>query len=134
METTEDEALAREAAALGAHLAGGPVEAAALERYARGVRAGLAPLDGRERRLLELGVRHPLLLGPLDAAAALRAPQGGLRRRFFLMFAVLEATPEHARLYLPARTGPLHVLRIAWAGARAVLSALLGLALRGLVR
>lgn len=127
-------ALQAEAAVLGRYLAGRAVDAECVARYVDGVARGFAPLEPRERRLLDLAVRLPWLLGCLDAAAALRDPRGGLRRRLLLMFAILETTPAYGELFLPAPRSRLHAFSVAWAGARAVARAFVGLALTGLLR
>jgi hypothetical protein len=72
-------------------------------------------------------------LGLLDSGLALVRPHAELRRRLYLLFALLEATPEYADRFLPAARRPWYVIYIAWVGARAAVKGLLGSALVKLV-
>lgn len=70
-------------------------------RYAlAATRLGLVGESGDEE-LLKLVRRFPMLLGPLDAAAAFLRPSHLLRKRLLLATAILEATTEHASRFLP---------------------------------
>lgn len=79
----------------------------ALEQRAVAITAG-------DARLLGLA-RHKWLLGFIDAGAALVRPDSELRRRLHLMFAILEASPEHVRHFLSAEAGGVR----SWPGAAA---------------
>jgi hypothetical protein len=57
--------------------------------------------DARDRRLLDLVRRRPALLGCLDAAAGLLAPNSLLRKKLLLMAAILEVSPLFAEEFLP---------------------------------
>jgi hypothetical protein len=99
------------------------------ERYARAVRRDPPAAGARDARLVDFARRRPWSIPLLDAALALRDPHAELRRRLYLMFAILESTPEHHDRFLPAARRPAYVLRIAAVGARAVLRAAGGVVL-----
>jgi NADH dehydrogenase len=74
--------------------------------------------------------RHPRTLPLLDAAAALLEPTSPLRRRVYLMMAILETVPAHADQFLPRPrgTGAL-IVEVGWSVACAAIKALVGLPL-----
>jgi hypothetical protein len=93
-----DPALRSEARAFSRYLIGEPPLPPEEERYAAAVRARVArPPDAVVRVARAL----PLMIGPLDAAAALVDPDGQLRQRLLLAAAVLEASPAHTERFLP---------------------------------
>jgi hypothetical protein len=96
-------------------------------RYARAVGAGAH--GARDEALLALARRRPRTIGLLDAGLALADPHAELRRRLYLMFAILESTPEHSECFLPVRRGPAYALVVALAGARAALKGACGVLL-----
>lgn len=76
-------------------------------RYREAVAARLAvPPDG----VVRLALRSPVLIGPLDAAAAILDPGHQLRRRLVLMTAVLEASPAHVERFLPRQWSVTEVI------------------------
>ena len=105
-------------------------------RYAAAHRRLLSePPSPRDRAWLAFSQRHPWALGPLDAGAGLAAPGSLLRRKIYLMAAVLEASPDHREKFLPENRGPLGLaLRLGGLGIAAVVKALAGLALTRLIR
>jgi hypothetical protein len=56
-------------------------------------------------------LRHPGLLGPLDAATRLRYPHAPLRRLLLVTSAVVECTPESADWLLPRDRSFFELLR-----------------------
>jgi len=84
------------------HLIGREADPAVLARYAEGCRKlfeGTPDHPGGAH--LAFALRHPWSLPCLDAACGLLQPQGILRKKLFLMLAILETTPRHADLFLP---------------------------------
>ncbi len=108
----------------------------AVERYAAacGKLFG-GPAAPEDLALLELVRRRPWALPLLDAAAALVRPHSLLRKKLFLMLAILETMPAHAETFAP-RPGPRWrvILRLAVWGALGGLKATLGLVLYSIVR
>ncbi|MDM0113748.1 NAD-dependent epimerase/dehydratase family protein [Variovorax sp. J22R133] len=123
----DSQVLAQEARVLARYLVGANPSPEVVQRY---VDAHRQLLLAQPDKVTAFARRHPSCLGLLDAAAATRGTAAPLRRRVLLMATVLEATPEHARRFLPAPRSPLAtVAAIAWHGTRATLMALLGMPL-----
>ena len=102
------------------------------ERYAAAHEALHLHSDEPEVRFLH---RHPRLLPLLDAAAGVLRPQSLLRKKVYLMTALLEATPEHADFFLQQPNGVWPSLAgLFWQGLRGAAKALLGIPLLLLAR
>jgi hypothetical protein len=128
------DALEAEARAVGRYIIGRPIDEQCRLRYARAVVSGVVPLDERSERLLRRAIAHPWLLGLLDGAAAIEHPSGPLRRRFLLMFAILETSPEYSELFLPRNLTWRDAFSLAWTGARGVGRGIAGVLLLRLLR
>lgn len=116
------EQLRTEARALARYLLRLDPAPALVERYADACAVLFPdPPTRADDALLRFAVRHPRLIAPLDAAAAIVLPGALLRRRILVMAAILETTPEHAERFLPRARSPLALflilLRTALAGA-----------------
>jgi hypothetical protein len=64
-----------------------------------------------------------------DAGLALVDPSSVIRRRLFLMLAVLEASPDFADQFLPRRCPPREALPVAAAAVRGAFRAVVGVIL-----
>ena len=99
-----------------------------VERYRVAYRRILA--DGRtgaEPEWLWI-CRHPGALPFVDAAAALLDPQSALRKRVFLMAALLEATPAYSEFFLRASDRRVRLITgLAWQGLRSAAKVLIGI-------
>ena len=86
--------------------------------------------SAREKKLWVLARRGAPWLGFVDAALALVDPYSPVRHRVYLMLAVLEASPAHARRFEPRET-PAFVaaLRLGARGTVGLLRTTIGLAL-----
>jgi hypothetical protein len=81
----------RSGAVFGRYLLGRAPSERAVDLFARAV-AMLPPLDARDARLAALVCTYRILTGPLDGALALLRPGSGVRRRSYIMLAVLAPT------------------------------------------
>lgn len=97
-------------------------------RYADAVTRRAIPLSGREARLWRRMLAWPWIFNAVDGALALVRPTSDIRQRGYTMLAVLEASPQHADLFLARRRArALVVLSVLAAAAAGALRALLGL-------
>ncbi len=88
-----------------------------------------------EQNLLRTAVRLPFLAGPLDAACGLLPGSNPLRTRLLIMAAVLEASPDGARHFLPAGASLPRVLLLSAAlTTKSIVKTLIGLAVLPLAR
>ena len=83
-------------------------------------------------RTVCFALKHPLTLRALDAYAALKRPNGELRKRLFTLSTILEVQPEFASYFLPQKRSPFFILWLAWRGLGASLSVFSGFILEKL--
>lgn len=100
-------------------------------RYARAIRRlAPRPTGPADAVVLAFARQHPWSLPLLDAALALVRGDALLRRRIFVMAAVMEASPRYAVRFLPEDQGLVRlVARLAGWGLMAGIRAALGLPL-----
>lgn len=121
-----ESAVTREAARLGRYLVGRPPSPALAARYRRAVALLGADIAVDEARAWRLTSRLPLVLRLVDGGLALVKPNGSIRRRLHLMFAVLEASPEHCDAFLPDGAGWRDALGFVAAALRGGIAGVLG--------
>lgn len=83
-------------------------------------------LDAVDRRLWKIVTRFPFTFRIIDGGLAIVRPTSSIRRKVYIMLAILEASPEYCEYFLPKEMGPFYVVNIALVGARAVLAAIIG--------
>jgi hypothetical protein len=86
-------------------------------------------LSVEDSRLIKVGLKHHYLLPYLDAGLAIMRPDAELRRRLYIMFAILEVQPNYVDKFLPQAKSRLYFLVIGLVGLRAVLKTICGVAL-----
>src|SRR5262245_54341077 len=91
----------REEARLFARYIAGDAQPQLVDRYIVACRRlALGRPEGDDLGLLSFVRRHPSSLAALDAACGIIRPESLLRRKLFLMLALLETTPAHSALFL----------------------------------
>ncbi len=118
--------MSRECDALAVHLTGRPCPPPVAQRYEAALRDLGLDLSPGERSLWNACVRWQPLLACLDAGVALWHRNGAIRRRLLVMFALLEACPEDADLFLFSRPTVLASVSVVWHGMVAVAAAIAG--------
>lgn len=98
---------------------------ATITLYNKAVRQG-DKLSSRDERLLRFILRHPRLLPSIDAGLALIHPHSEIRRRLYVLFAILESTPIYADYFLPINRNVFYILIAAGIGIRAIWRAIIG--------
>ena len=121
-----DQSLFAEADRIGRYLIGAPPSSGVKVLYAKAMRTINIELDPVEQRLWNVIMHHPFAFRIIDGGLALVRPNSSIRRKVYTMLAILEASPEYCDYFLPQRFGPLHMVNIAFAGARALLAAVVG--------
>ena len=120
----------REARLIGSYLLDGdePVEAA-LDLYEQAMARMPLVLSYQEQKLMERVLYRPVLWPWIDAGLALSNPKSGIRRKVFVMSAILETQPAYASRFLPYQhSGFQHsaaLLNAFLAGVRAALGFIL---------
>ena len=107
---------------LGLALVGSAPTGEEAARFEDAVRLKVPVLEvPRDRALWRLMTRGPGWVRLVDAGLAFADPYSPVRHRVCLMLAILEASPHHARCFLPSRWSPLTALEIGAAAVAGVL-------------
>ena len=122
------QSLDREADIISRYLIGKSASPSARQLYAEAVSSWNTDAK-TESRLLKLAFGYPFLIGALDAGLVFCAPQSVLRRRIFVMFAVLEASPDYWDFFLPKKRSLGYLFVIGLSGLRAIYRAIFGVLL-----
>lgn len=83
-------------------------------------------LNPRDRKLLDFMLRHPHSIGLIDAGLILGDPYSEVRRRLYIMFAILEASPDYADCFLTRDRSWAYILFVGYSGVRGIIKTLLG--------
>lgn len=125
--------LTAEAKAFGNYLVGEEVNARAVGLYLAAHEQAPFESDAQDRRLLKFMLRHPGLIGVIDAGLAIRKNKSCVRKKLYTMLAILESMPEYARHFLFDGTPFTNALRLFFFGARGVLRMIVGVVLCGVL-
>ncbi len=97
--------------------------------FAKTMRNTPVRLSTADQKLLDYALSNPRLLGLLDAGAALVMPDAEVRRRLYIMFAILEANTEYWDFFLPKQRNRWYLFVVAGAGIRGALKGIFGIIL-----
>jgi hypothetical protein len=125
------DSLEREAAIFARYLVGREIGSELASRYVQADQM-LQPKPQRplDVSVVEFAVARPWSLAPLDAACALLNPESPLREKLLRMAAILEASPDGARDFLPSSSGRIATLfALARVAASATVQLIVGAAL-----
>jgi len=78
--------------------------------------------------------KHPHLIGSIDAALCIADQNSEVRRRIYVMFSILEATPEFADAFLPKAHSGWYIFAVGYYGVRAVCKTIFGLVIVKVVK
>jgi hypothetical protein len=98
-----------------------------IKLYERGVSQNKP--GASDEKLLAFLRRHPRLTGLVDAGLVFYRPHSEVRRRIYVMLAILESSPEYHDSFLPAKRSPFYLFFVAYSGLRAIIKSLCGLVL-----
>jgi Mg2+ and Co2+ transporter CorA len=116
-----------EALVFGQYLIGQTINDATVERYNRAIEKLNYQADEWEQAIVEKAVRKPSLIPYYDAAMALRHRNALLRKKIFVMLAILETRPEYADYFLSKEYPKSYLLNVIGIGVRSVYRAVVGL-------
>lgn len=84
-------------------------------------------LSYRDAKLLKFVQKHPFWIGCIDGGLAFVNPHSEVRRRIYIMFAILESQPLFWRNFLPIKRSWWYLFFILFTGLRAVIRAAAGI-------
>ncbi len=83
----------------------------------------------KERRQIAYLIDNPRMVAWIDAALAMVHPDGGIRKKIYLMFCITESIPAYSRYFLPSSYPKKHIfsaiLRILLSGFRLLVGLIL---------
>ena len=123
----ENGSFSAEAGLLGRYLIRIPPNNRVTLLYAKAMSTMDIQMEPVDQRLWNMIMHYPFTLRIIDSGLAVIRPNSAVRRKIYTMLAILETSPEYCDYFLPQAFGPLYVVNVAFAGARAALAALIGL-------
>ena len=117
----------KEALAFGYYLLGESINEVSIDRYAFAMDQLDYQAKEREQLVVERAVSKPSLIPYYDAAMALRHRDALLRKKIFVMLAILETRSEYAQYYLSKEYPKTYLFNVIAIGIRSVYRALIGL-------
>ena len=115
-----------EAKIIGRYHLAQPPDQGSIELYVRAINTLNESYSIRDEKILRFALKHPRLLGVLDAGLAFEQPGSELRRRIYIMFTVLETQPQYAHLFLSKQTH-LYVFSIPYLVFNACIKSIIGM-------
>lgn len=116
-----------EAQVFGQYIIGQNINKATEERYYNAVEKLDYQAAEWEVDIVNKVLQKPVLIPFYDAAMALRHRNALLRKRIFVMLAILETRPEYADLFLSKKYPKTYILNVVGIGIRSVFRAMIGL-------
>lgn len=98
-----------------------------VELFNKAMQITVGDADKTDAKLLALIQKRPYVLSCVDAALALIKPNSEVRRRIYVMFSILESSPEYHEHFLPKKHSPLFIFALLAVGVRAVIRAVVGI-------
>ena len=80
-----------------------------------------------EKCILNSMLKSKWRMALLDSALAIKKPQSVIRRKIFIMTAILEASPNYTNYFLPRNFSFAYYFKLAYVGTRALFKILIGL-------
>lgn len=124
----------REANVFSRYLIGENISDSLVSRYEAAIVYADAELSPQDKKLMKLCLRRPWLTGFVDGGLSILNPLSDLRRRIYIMFAVLETSPKYAHHFLPQHHSPFYLVVLTLVGLRALFRTLVGVAVVKVMR
>ena len=114
------DSISKEARIFTRYLTGIMVNDASALLYQKAIEARNLICEGRDKKLEAFVLCYPFWIGFVDAALALTDKQSVLRKKIFVMLAVLEVSPLYSKYFLAKKGTFLTMIRICAIGTRSV--------------
>lgn len=82
--------------------------------------------DAKDERILRFILSKPFFIGFVDGAMAFFKKESAVRKRIFIMLAILETLPEYSNAYLSQKHSLWYLFVVAGRGFRAVYRLIIG--------
>lgn len=121
-----DQQLVTEAAVFSRYLIKKLPNQTATQVYVKAMKAHRQSLETKDQKLLAFVIAHPWSLGFIDAGLPFYRPYSEVRRRLYIMLAILEANPAYHDNFLPVKRSFWYWLFVGYSGVRAIVKAIIG--------
>ena len=108
------------------YLIGKQPDVQSISLYSQAVAHG-ASSNASDLKILAFIQKHPFWIGCVDGGLALVSPHSEVRRRIYIMFAILESQPVFWRSFLPVERNGGYLFFILFTGLRAIIRAIIGI-------
>lgn len=125
----DKEDIPKQAKLFGVYLVGEQPSELVSTRYEDALRYSNIAVKPQDKALLAFIMKHPWVLRFVDAGLALIRPYSEVRRRLYVMFAVLESTPEYADFFFSQKRRRLYIFTVIYSGVKATLKTVFGMLL-----
>ena len=102
--------------------------------YIKAVSNTFIEIKGSDKKVLDFLYRNRWSIGFIDSGLALLYPHSEIRKRIYIMFALLESSPEYVDLFLPKKRNFLYLFVLFFVGIRSILKSLIGILLLKIIR
>ncbi len=126
MQATNELLWKKEAAVFSRYLIGKNANEQCINLYIEAQQKLAIPITPREQQKLNFILRFPLFVGCIDGALAIVNPEHPIRKKVYVMFSVLESSPDFHTSFLPQQRSSTYLFKILWTGTRAVFNTLFG--------
>lgn len=86
-------------------------------------------LSEEEKRTWDFMIKYPFSFGPLDSALAIKMPEGNIRKKVFVMLAILETSKSFTPYFLSKKYSFFDTAGLIFTGIRSLFRLLAGLIL-----
>jgi hypothetical protein len=116
----------REAAVFSRYITGKGAGEQCLQLYVTAQQKLAIPITPREQKKLNFILRFPFFMGWIDGALAMVNPEHPIRKKLYVMFSILESSPDFHTSFLPQQRSGGYMITILWTGTRAIFNTLFG--------
>jgi hypothetical protein len=88
---------------------------------------GNGKLNKNDQKLLNFILKYPMSIGAIDAALVFYNPYSEIRRRLYIILAILEASPDYYDAFLPKKRNSLYIIFVLYSCVRALIKIPFGL-------
>lgn len=127
MTKNSQDRITKEAVVFTRHIIGQGPSDTAVKLYTRAIEQQKDTLSKDDERLLDIVDKHPSITPYLDAGLAFLKPHSEVRRRLYLMFAILESLPEYTEFFLPVNRSPWYLFVVIGLGIQSVWRLVIGI-------
>ncbi|MEK7598928.1 MAG: hypothetical protein AAB474_00545 [Patescibacteria group bacterium] len=116
----------KEAEIIARYLIGAKLSRANQNLFDQAIKTHNIKMNQKDQRIWNLVLNHPALLPYIDAGFALIQPTNSIRKKIYIMFAVLETEPSYSEFFLYNKKRIPWVINAGWLGLRALFRAIVG--------